>query len=97
MSTHKKIISNLNGLHKETNVQCSNHKESYTAGNNPYSWHKDTFICPYILVDNVVIVNELISLQAMQDAAGLPVNVQVAVLPFQEELCLNIMKQLEEN
>ena len=32
----------------------------------------------------------------MQDAAGLPVNVQVAVLPFQEELCLSIMKQIEE-
>ena len=45
----------------------------------------------------VVIINQLVSLQAMQDAAGLPVNVQVAVLPFQEELCLNIMKQLEEN
>ena len=33
--------------------------------------------------------------QAMQGIEGLPINVQVVTLPWQEELCLRIMKDIE--
>lgn len=32
----------------------------------------------------------------MKGTEGLPVNVQVAALPWQEELCLRIMKDIEQ-
>jgi fatty acid amide hydrolase len=32
----------------------------------------------------------------MKESAGLPVSVQVVTLPYEEELCLNVMRQIEE-
>jgi fatty acid amide hydrolase len=36
------------------------------------------------------------SKESVKGAEGLPLAVQVITLPFQEELCLNIMKQIEK-
>ncbi|CAG9335017.1 unnamed protein product [Blepharisma stoltei] len=33
----------------------------------------------------------------MQNSKGLPINVQVIAAPFRDEMCLNVMKQLEED
>ncbi len=35
--------------------------------------------------------------QAMKDAAGLPVTVQVMTLSHRDELCMRIMKEIEDS
>ena len=33
--------------------------------------------------------------KALEGAEGLPVNVQIATLPYEDELCLRLMEELE--
>ena len=36
------------------------------------------------------------AIKSLENSQGLPVGVLVSTLPFKEELCLNIMKQIED-
>lgn len=38
----------------------------------------------------------MLSLQAVKESVGLPVAVQCVALPWQEELCLRLMKEVEK-
>ena len=31
----------------------------------------------------------------MEKSSGMPVGIQISTLPFKDELCINVMKQLE--
>ena len=33
--------------------------------------------------------------ESMKNSEGMPLGVQITTLPYQEELCLNVMKQVE--
>jgi len=39
----------------------------------------------------------LLIIQGLTDSAGLPMAAQIVTLPYQEELCLRIMKELESD
>jgi Asp-tRNA(Asn)/Glu-tRNA(Gln) amidotransferase A subunit family amidase len=40
-------------------------------------------------------MDELLQAAGSEDSVGLPIAVQIATLPFKEELCLRLMQEVE--